>query len=159
MRDNADRVKVRKYTNNATPRYVYSESLLPLSAHSLGLETRLGNPYPEDILSDSDLLLEYDMLNRTSLIDLLPTAGLVNGVEGLNKDLNKWQLDNARSASHHPKRSNTMDSTKSDISTRPNAPSDDASQSSNSSKEVFQARPGYTAWVSQAVSSVSIYPL
>ncbi|KAL9134943.1 MAG: hypothetical protein Q9175_003870 [Cornicularia normoerica] len=86
---------------------------------------------------------------------LLPTAGLVNGVEGLNKDLNKWQLDNARPASHHPKRSNTMDSTKSDISTRPNAPSDDASQSSNSSKEVFQARPGYTAWVSQAAVVVS----
>lgn len=86
--------------------------------------------------------------------DLLPTAGL-DGVDGLNKDLNKWQLDNARSANHHPKRSNTMDSTKSDISTRLNISTDDASQSSNSSKEVFHARPGYTAWVSQAGTLVA----
>lgn len=86
--------------------------------------------------------------------DLLPTAGL-DGVDGLNKDLNKWQLDNARSANHHPKRSNTMDSTKSDISTRLNISTDDASQSSNSSKETFHARPGYTAWVSQAGTLVA----
>ena len=49
-----------------------------------------------------------------------------------------------------------MDSAKSDISTRLNGSSDDANPSSNPLKEVFQARPGYTAWVSQAVSLKSI---
>ena len=90
------------------------------------------------------------------LTDLLPTVGLVNGVEGLHRDLNKWQLDDAHRIDHDPKRSNTMDSTKSDISTGLNGSSDDAGPSSNPLKEVFQARPGYTAWVSQAVSLESI---
>ncbi|KAL9069736.1 MAG: hypothetical protein Q9161_005321 [Pseudevernia consocians] len=87
-------------------------------------------------------------------------TGLVNGVEGLNKDLNKLQLDEsggssqtARFANYTPKRSNTLDSTKSDISTRLTVSSVDASQSSDSSK--FQPRPGYTAWVSQAGTLVA----
>ena len=99
---------------------------------------------------------KQERLTPNLLTDLLPTAGLANGVEGLHKDLNKWQLDDAHRADHYPKRSNTMDSTKSDISTRLNGSSDDASPSSNPLKEVFQARPGYTAWVSQAVGLKSI---
>ena len=85
------------------------------------------------------------------MTDLLPTAGLANGVEGLNKDLNKFQLDEsggstqtARFANYTPKRSNTLDSSKSDTSTRFNVPYDDGAQSSDSSK--FQPRPGYAAW-------------
>ena len=82
------------------------------------------------------------------------SAGLAIGVEGLNRDLNKFQLDSRFANYTLPKRSNTMDST-SDMSTRPTSVTnggsheDEASQSSNS-KEVFKARPGYTAWVSQA---------
>ena len=90
------------------------------------------------------------MLTPKSLIDLAPTAGLSNGVERLNKDLNKFQLDEssgssqiARFANYTPKRSNTLDSAKSDVSNRLNVPSDEASQSSESK---FQPRPGYTAW-------------
>ena len=105
-----------------------------------------------NIFRDHTFVLIQDRLTPNLSTDLLPTAGLVNGVEGLHKDLNKWQMDDAHRADYYPKRSNTMDSTKSDISTRLNGSFDDAGPSSNPLKEVFQARPGYTAWVSQAVS-------
>jgi hypothetical protein len=79
---------------------------------------------------------------------------LAAGVDGLSRDLNKYQLD-ARFANYKtPRRSNTMDST-SDMSTHPTpmtngvAHEDDASQPA-SLKEVFSPQPGYTAWVSQA---------
>lgn len=127
------------------------ESLLPLSAQVLGLGTPLGSSYPGDVSQDSGLLPKWGMLTPNLNIDLLPTAGLVNGVEGLNKDLNKIQLDEsggssqtARFANYTPKRSNTLDSAKSDISTRLTVSTVDASHPSDSSK--FQPRPGYTAW-------------
>lgn len=94
--------------------------------------------------------LDSDMLTYKPLIDLAPTAGLTNGVEGLNKDLNKFQLEEssgssqiARFANYTPKRSNTLDSAKSDSSNRLNLSSDEASHSSESK---FQPRPGYAAW-------------
>ena len=76
------------------------------------------------------------------------------GVEGLNRDLNKFQID-SRFANHTgPKRSNTMDST-SDMSIRASSmtngvPHDDDTSQSPNSKQVFKPQPGYTAWVSQA---------
>lgn len=105
-----------------------------------------------------------------------PTVGLANGVEGLQKGLSKIQIDelnssptstqNARFA-NYPKRSFTMDSSKSDISTRhrnassssmTNGPSheDDAGTSFCSSKDAcFQPRPGYKEWVAQAGTLVA----
>lgn len=125
----------------------YSKSGAPLSKAS-------------NCFNKPNFAYSFESTPATPHPELPHSAGLVNGVEGLNSDLNKFQLDegssqNARFAKYTtPKRSNTLDSTKSDISTR-GAPDDDASQSSNSSKEIFQARPGYTAWVSQAGTLVA----
>lgn len=120
----------------------YSKSGAPLSKAS-------------NCFNKPNFAYSFESTPTTPHPDLLPTAGLVNGVEGLHKGLNKLQLDDTHQADHYPKRSNTMDSTKSDISTRLNGSSDDASPSSNPLKEVFQARPGYTAWVSQAGTLVA----
>ena len=144
-------MQVREHTNDATSRSVCSDTSFLLWDPNHGLEACPGRSWLREIF-EIKLFPEQDSLTQISLSDLLPTAGLVNGVEGLHKDLSKWQLDDVHRVDHYPKRSNTMDSTKSDISTRLNESSDDASPSSNPSKDVFQARPGYTAWVSQAVS-------
>jgi len=104
------------------------------------------------------------------------TAGLPNGVDGLHRDLSKIQLDDsshnqaspqAARYGHYghrpPKRSDTLDSNKSDVSTR----NRDASNSSmvngasheeeatSSTDTSFQPRPGYKPWVAQAGTLVA----
>ncbi|CAD6567944.1 MAG: ribose-phosphate pyrophosphokinase [Alectoria sarmentosa] len=121
----------------------YSKSGAPLSKAS-------------NCFNKPNFAYSFESTPATPHPDLPHSAGLVNGIEGLNRDLNKFQLDDAGSQTTRPakyttpKRSSTLDSMKSDISSRGAPHEDDASQSSNSSKEIFQARPGYTAWVSQA---------
>lgn len=108
------------------------------------------------------------------------SAGLANGVDGLNKSLSKAQLDDDLGPnspqrarfSHYvngvPKRSNTMDSDRPEISQRQRntssasmttAPQQDdtASQTSASSKnkDHFQPQPGYKLWVAQAGTLVA----
>lgn len=105
------------------------------------------------------------------------TEGLPNGVEQLQNGLLKAQIDNsqgpdspskARYASYGqtPKRKGTMDSTRSETSTRARNASvsnangtsheDSGSTSSGPSKETtFQARPGYKEWVAQAGTLVA----
>ncbi|CAD6583921.1 MAG: ribose-phosphate pyrophosphokinase [Alectoria sarmentosa] len=121
----------------------YSKSGAPLSKAS-------------NCFNKPNFAYSFESTPATPHPDLPHSAGLVNGIEGLNRDLHKFQLDDAGSQTTRPakyttpKRSSTLDSMKSDISSRGAPHEDDASQSSNSSKEIFQARPGYTAWVSQA---------
>lgn len=108
------------------------------------------------------------------------SAGLVNGIDGLQKGLASAQVednDNSATASLKkartsqyangpPRRSDTTDSGRSEPSTRnrnsagltnANASTDDAgSVTSNSSKiSTFQPRPGYRKWVAQAGTLVA----
>lgn len=55
--------------------YVWSESLLLISAQSSGLETRLGSQYAGDMSRDSKPLLEQVMLTPKSLTVPAPGAG------------------------------------------------------------------------------------
>lgn len=122
----------------------------------------------------------FDSKPETPHPDRSPTTGLANGVEGLQKELSKGHLDESSVAQNSaqsardavygsctPKRSNTLDSTKSDISGRHrNASSapmtnginheDDVNGSSHSSKDTpFQPQPGYRPWVAQAGTLVA----
>ena len=88
-------------------------------------------------------------------------AGTPNGVDGLEKDLAKTQVDDLN-GSKTPQRSNTIDSTKSDFSTRKRNVSWSSGQNSNSNEEEnsvvstsFHARPGYKEWVAQAGTLVA----
>ncbi|KAA6414915.1 MAG: ribose-phosphate pyrophosphokinase [Lasallia pustulata] len=107
------------------------------------------------------------------------SAGLSNGVEGLHKGLAKVQLDDLASGPNSPqngrfskymngpKRSDTMDSTKSSSSDRPRTISnssmangqhhdDNGSAASNFSKvPSFHPQPGYKQWVAQAGTLVA----
>jgi len=107
------------------------------------------------------------------------SAGLPNGVDNLHKSLVKVQLEDPASNSNSPqtarfshytngtpKRSDTMDSSKSETSGRQRntstsstnngtAQDDNASVASSSSKSTFQPRPGYKQWVAQAGTLVA----
>lgn len=106
------------------------------------------------------------------------SVGLTNGVDGLQKSLIKVQLDDSTSIasspqnarfSHYgngnpPKRSDTMDSIKTETSGRQrntsgasasNASGQDDSASVTSAKTYFQPRPGYKQWVAQAGTLVA----
>lgn len=106
--------------------------------------------------------------------DDLPSAGLPNGVERLQKDLSRAQIDDSSSASNgvqtsryaehshgSPQRSNTLDSTKSDIPTRNRNMSSSSTTNDSSQKDdgsastAFQPRPGYKQWVCQAGTLVA----
>lgn len=105
---------------------------------------------------------------------------MTNGIEGVNKGLSKTHIDdsstnpnssqNARFANYGhapPKRSNTINSTSSEMSTRQRNVStssitngasneDDGHASSSSSRETtFQPRPGYKQWVAQSGTLVA----
>lgn len=87
-----------------------------------------------------------------------PESGsLLNGVEGLHKSLAKAQLDD-RECNGSPQKRPTLESLKSDSSSKLNgcANDDTASVSSSSSKVTsFQPRPGYRQWVAQAGTLVA----
>jgi len=111
--------------------------------------------------------------------DHAPTAGLSNGIEAVNRGLSKVQLDdsntisngmhNARFANYGhatPKRSNTMNSTNSELSPRHHNESGSMTNSvsheengHHSSHHVnttsFQPRPGYKQWVAQSGTLVA----
>lgn len=100
------------------------------------------------------------------------SAGLVNGIDGLQKGLTQAQVEQLNSSSgspqkarvpHYtngtPKRSDTLDSIKSNSTSIPmnGVPSDDTvSVASDTSKMGgFQPRPGYRQWVAQAGTLVA----
>ena len=110
------------------------------------------------------------------------SAGLSNGTEGLTNRLAKAQLDDANSNpnspqngqfSNHvkstPKRSDTMDSTKSTLSSRQRNTSTSASSMTNgvahddnhgsisasTKPPAFEPQPGYKQWVAQAGTLVA----
>jgi len=107
------------------------------------------------------------------------STGLTNGVDSLHKSLAKVQVDDSPSSSTspqsaryghyangHPKRSDTMDSTKSEASGRQRntsnssltnglTQSENATVNSSPSKSSFQASPGYKQWVAQAGTLVA----
>lgn len=115
--------------------------------------------------------------SQTPHPDQSPTAGLINGMESLNRGLARPHNDdsttnaswtqNARFASYNghapPKRSNTMNSTNSETSTRqPNAsmssttngaPNEDEGHTSKDA--TFQPQPGYKQWVAQSGTLVA----
>lgn len=108
-----------------------------------------------------------------------PTAGLTNGIDSVNRGLSRAQIDdsstnsnsmqNARFATYGkpPKRSNTMNSTSSDVSTRQRNVSmssmtngasheDEGHAPSSTPKDaLFQPRPGYKQWVAQSGTLVA----
>jgi len=107
------------------------------------------------------------------------TTGLTNGIEGVNRGLYKAQMDessananstqNARFGTYNgrtpPKRSDTTNSTNSDVSMRQrnvsmstvtNGTSHEEGHTSSSSKDAsFQPRPGYKQWVAQSGTLVA----
>ncbi|KAL1986203.1 hypothetical protein VTN96DRAFT_6718 [Rasamsonia emersonii] len=127
----------------------------------------------------SGALLAKSSLQQSYTFDSTPptphpgkpeSQGLVNGVEGLQKSLAKAQLEDSdanavngtspvkrRPIGDGGKRSDTLDSTRSDASI-PNGVSNDdnASVTSASPKiPVFEPRPGYRQWVAQAGTLVA----
>ena len=103
-----------------------------------------------------------DSKPQTPHPDQPQSAGLPNGTETLNKGLSKVQIDETISASNSvspqharfahyneppkfstPKRSDTIDSQKSETSVH------------STSQEKFQPRPGYKQWVAQAGTLVA----
>ncbi len=131
-----------------------------------------------------DFPYSFESKPQTPHPDIPPTPGLTNGIDGLHKGLAKVQIDdsasglnspqNARFANYvngaskgPPKRSDTLNSGKSDNSTRPRNSSSASmanggsheeilSPSSSSSKDTsFQPRPGYKPWVAQAGTLVA----
>ena len=95
------------------------------------------------------------------------SAGLPNGVEGLYKDLAKAQVDTSKTIGEHeengiktPQRSNTVDSTQSDLSTRKrniswSSVNGGSHEEDSQSSASFHARPGYKEWVAQAGTLVA----
>jgi ribose-phosphate pyrophosphokinase len=154
------------------PLFPYSrQSDIPYNKTGAPL-TKSSNPYNKPDFT-------FDSRPETPYPGQPESAGLTNGVDGLHKSLMKVQLDDTASSSNSPqsaryshyvngtpKRSDTMDSTRSDLSgrqrntstsstTNGNAQDDNASIHSSSSKGTFQPRPGYKQWVAQAGTLVA----
>lgn len=125
-----------------------------------------------------DFPYSFESKPQTPHPDHPPSAGLSNGVNGLHKGLERLQVDDAVADaqspqngrySHYsrgpPKRSDTLDSQKSNCSNRQRNFSstmvngsnhnDDASSVSLSKDSQFQPRPGYKQWVAQAGTLVA----
>ena len=127
-----------------------------------------------------DFAYSFESKPQTPHPDLLPSPGLSNGIDKLQKSLAKTQIEDygntswapstsqiARFATYEkmpPKRSDTIDSNKltnslrrSNTSTMANnSPHDDSANASVSSKDsIFHPRPGYKQWVAQAGTLVA----
>lgn len=160
--------------------------LFPYSRQSDIPYNKVGAP-----LVKSSVLPRTDSSNPYTFESTPPTphpaksesSGILNGVDGLQKGLAKAQLEDhdctattsspqkarySHYANGAPKRSNTMDSMKSDPSTRtrdspPMVPvngsniQDDTTSISSRSSQVnpFQPRPGYKQWVARAGTLVA----
>lgn len=141
--------------------------LFPYSRQSDIPYNKSGAPLAKSSLQQS---FTFDSTPSTPHPGKPESQGMVNGVEGLQKSLAKAQLEDSdtsavngtspvkrRPIGDGGKRSDTLDSTRSDASI-PNGVSNDdnASIASASPKvPVFEPRPGYRQWVAQAGTLVA----
>ena len=153
------------------PLFPYSrQSEIPYNKTGAPL-VKASNPY-----NKPDFPYSFESKPQTPHPDILPSPGLSNGIDGLQKSLAKTQIEDhasnswapnspqsARFANYDkmpPKRSDTVDSNRSSNSIRRstnssssanNGSHDDNTHASSSSKEtIFHPRPGYKQWVAQA---------
>lgn len=153
--------------------------LFPYSRQSDIPYNKTGAPLSKSSNTQSQSAFSFESRPQTPHPGQPQSAGLTNGVEGLHKGLAKVQLDDMASGpnspqygrfsnyANAPKRSDTMDSSKSSTSDRPRTTSissltnnqhhdDNGHAASNSSKvPVFQPQPGYKQWVAQAGTLVA----
>ena len=153
--------------------------LFPYSRQSDIPYNKTGAPLAKSSSAHNQPNFSFESRPQTPHSSQAPSAGLSNGVDGLHKGLSKVQLDDLASGPNSsptgrfsnyvntPKRSDTMDSSKSSTSNRPRNISvsslnnnhhqdDNASVASNSPKlPPFQPQPGYKQWVAQAGTLVA----
>ena len=156
--------------------------LFPYSRQSDMPYNKTGAPLSKasNCYNKPDFPYTFESKPQTPHPDQAPSAGLSNGVDGLQKSLSKVQIDdlnsspnspqNARYANYitgPPKRSDTMESSKS-VSSNRQRNSSNASLtngtsnndnvngiSSSSNSTSFHPRPGYKQWVAQAGTLVA----
>ena len=123
-----------------------------------------------------DFPYSFESKPQTPHPDHPHSVGLSNGINGLHKGLEKLQVEDAVIDSHNsqngryanyvhgsPKRSDTLDSQKSNLSARQknwsssttNSMSHEDAASASSKDAPFQPRPGYKQWVAQAGTLVA----
>lgn len=155
--------------------------LFPYSRQSDIPYNKIGAPLSRasNCYNKPDFPYSFESKPQTPHPDHPPSAGLTNGVNGLHKGLEKLQVEDAVMAPHNqhngrystynrgpPKRSDTLDSQKSNISARYRACSsstvvngnthhDDTASISSSKDHHFQPQPGYKQWVAQAGTLVA----
>ncbi|KAI4121583.1 MAG: hypothetical protein LQ347_006807 [Umbilicaria vellea] len=153
--------------------------LFPYSRQSDIPYNKTGAPLSKSSNTQPQSAFSFESRPQTPHPGQPQSAGLTNGVEGLHKGLAKVQLDDMASGpdspqngrfsnyTNAPKRSDTMDSSKSSTSDRPRTTStssstnnqhhdDNGNAAPNSSKvPVFQPQPGYKQWVAQAGTLVA----
>lgn len=153
--------------------------LFPYSRQSDIPYDKTGAPLTKSSTRPNKSEFTFDSRPETPYPGRPESTGLTNGVDGLHKSLVKVQLDDSPSSSTspqsaryghyangHPKRSDTMDSTKSEANGRQRNTSnsslsngitqpDNATVNTSPSKGFFQASPGYKQWVAQAGTLVA----
>jgi ribose-phosphate pyrophosphokinase len=155
--------------------------LFPYSRQSDIPYNKVGAPLVKSSVAPRGDNYTFDSIPPTPHAGKPESVGLVNGIDGLHKGLASAQLEenepqvngSPRKArvSHYvngvPRRSDTMDSIRSEASQRnrnsaiftsssASATDDTASVTSNSSKlSSFQPQPGYRQWVAQAGTLVA----
>ena len=160
-----------KQVTAVLPLFPYSrQSDIPYNKTGAPL-TKASNCY-----NKPDFPYTLESMPQTPHPDHAQSAGLSNGMDGLNKGLTKVQLDDSNSSPNSPhtarfaaytngdlKRSDTMESTKSQTSdgknngaTTNSTHDETGSVTSNSSKSnIFVPQPGYKQWVAQAGTLVA----
>lgn len=157
--------------------------LFPYSRQSDIPYNKTGAPLVKasNVYNKPDFPYSFESKPQTPHPDVPPSLGLSNGIDGLQKSLARTQIEDngnhnwaphtpqsARFANYEkmpPKRSDTMESSKSSnslrrsptsSSTTNNGSQDDGISGSSSSKDsTFQPRPGYKQWVAQAGTLVA----
>lgn len=156
--------------------------LFPYSRQSDIPYNKTGAPLAKasNVYNRPDFSYSFESKPQTPHPDVLPSPGLSNGIDGLQKSLARTQIEDngstsgasnspqgARFANYDkipPRRSDTIDSNRSSNSARrsPNSSStnnghqEESVPASNSSKDsVFHPRPGYKQWVAQAGTLVA----
>ncbi|MCJ1275932.1 ribose-phosphate pyrophosphokinase [Puttea exsequens] len=166
----------------ATPWAYLLVKLFPYSRQSDISYNKAGAPLSKSSNCYNKPDFTFDSKPHSPHPDHSPTPGLINGVEKLQKDFGKVQLDeanasantaqNARDAVYEPrtsKRSSTVNPSTSDTSTRHRMTSsalitnmtngtshnNDGNASSTLKDTLFHPRPGYKPWVAQAGTLVA----
>ena len=153
--------------------------LFPYSRQSDIPYNKIGAPLSKSLNIQNQSNFSFESRPQTPHPNHPQSAGLSNGVEGLHKGLAKVQLDDLASGpnspqngrfsnyANAPKRSDTMDSSKSSTSDHPRITRsssltngqnhDDIGSAASSSSKVpmFQPQPGYKQWVAQAGTLVA----